>query len=493
MRANSPQSAAQPAALFHKFFVAFFLLLSFAVMGIAGSSSAYGDSLPNFADLAERLSPAVVNISVQRKSSPTARRPSPLSPFSPFPSPFGNPFGDLFPSPRPPSASRVVGSGFVSDAKGIVITNAHVIRDAVSIEVNFSDGSKYKAEVVGSDAKTDIAVLKIKADKPLPFVTFGDSKKARVGDWVMAVGNPYGLGGTVTSGIISAVNRDIRSGPYDNFIQTDAAINQGNSGGPLFNIQGRVVGVNTAIISSSGGSVGIGFAVPSSLAKPVVEQLLEYGETRRGWLGIHLQKVTDELAMGLSLTKARGALVSKVEPDSPADKGGIEVGDVLVKFDGAVIKNDRDLPILVARAGVGSKVQVVVIRKGKEKTLSIVLGRLEDNDVENMLSESNKKNEFLGMRLTNLTPSLRQRMGLDAKVVGVLVRDVAFGAQAARSGVRPGDIILEVAQKQVKNVKELAGIIAKHRKDKRKNVLFLMRGRDGSTRFLSLSLQGDKE
>ncbi len=275
-----------------------------------------------------------------------------------------------------------LGSGFVLDAeKGIVVTNNHVIADADEIEVNFSDGSKLKAELVGTDTKTDIAVLKVDPKaKKLTAVKFGDSDKMRIGDWVMAIGNPFGLGGTVTVGIISARNRDINAGPYDDFIQTDAAINRGNSGGPLFNMDGEVVGINTAIISPSGGSIGIGFSIPSELAAGVVEQLREFGETRRGWLGVRIQPVTDEIAESLGMAEAKGALVSGIIKGGPVDNGSIQPGDVIIKFDGKDIDHMRELPLAVAESPVGKEVDVVVIRKGVEMTVKVTLGRLEEGE-----------------------------------------------------------------------------------------------------------------
>ena len=281
---------------------------------------------------------------------------------------------------RGPRRVNSLGSGFIIDPAGIVVTNNHVIADADEITVILNDGTRLKAELIGNDKKTDLALLKVKADKPLKAVKFGDSEKLRLGEWVIAIGNPFSLGGTVTAGIVSARNRDINSGPYDNYIQTDAAINRGNSGGPLFNLDGDVIGINTAIISPSGGSIGIGFAVPSKTALAVIDQLKQFGETRRGWLGVRIQQVTDEIAESLNIKPARGALVAGIDDKGPAKPAGIEAGDVIVKFDGKDIKEMRDLPRVVADTPVGKDVPVVIIRKGKEETKTVKLGRLEDGE-----------------------------------------------------------------------------------------------------------------
>ncbi|MEC7266675.1 MAG: Do family serine endopeptidase, partial [Pseudomonadota bacterium] len=345
-----------------------------ALLGLATPALARG--VPDgFADLAERLMPAVVNISTSQTVDTSATPPG-QPPFNDF-------FEEFFrqrQDPQAPSRRKVssLGSGFVIDPDGIIITNNHVIEEADEIVVNFSDGSKYDATVIGRDPKTDIAVLKINADKALPFVPMGNSSSARVGDWVIAIGNPFGLGGSLSAGVISAINRDINAGPYDSFIQTDAAINRGNSGGPLFNLDGEVIGVNSAIISPSGGSVGIGFSIPADLASSVIAQLRKFGETRRGWLGVRIQAVTDDLAESLGLDKPRGALVSEVSEDGPAKKGGIRVGDVIVRFNGTDVPQMRDLPRIVADTEISKKVKVEVIRRGKSKTLTIVTGRLEE-------------------------------------------------------------------------------------------------------------------
>ena len=336
-------------------------------------------------DVAERVIDAVVNISTSQKVE-ARNTPMPQLPNDPqldeLFRDFFNRRGQNDPQNRERAPRRVnsLGSGFVIDASGIVVTNNHVIAEADEITVIFNDGTRLKAELVGKDQKTDLALLRVKPDKPLKAVKFGDSEKLRLGEWVIAIGNPFSLGGTVTAGIVSARNRDINSGPYDNYIQTDASINRGNSGGPLFNLEGEVVGVNTAIISPSGGSIGIGFAVPSKTALPVIDQLKQFGETRRGWLGVRIQQVTDEIAESLKISPARGALVAGVDDKGPAKPAGIEPGDVIIKFDGKDIKEMRDLPRVVADTPIGKQTPVTIIRKGKEETKTVTLGRLEDGE-----------------------------------------------------------------------------------------------------------------
>ena len=348
------------------------------VPGLTGLAHAQGPA--SVADLADKLIGGVVNISTSQKVA--QKRPTLPRPKAPEGSPFQDFFDELFPDQKDgndtPRTVQSQGSGFVIDASGIIVTNNHVISDADEIVANFSDGTKLDAELVGRDPKTDLAVLRVKPEKPLTVVKFGDSDKARVGDWVMAIGNPFGFGRTVTLGIVSAIGRDINSGPYDNYIQTDASINKGNSGGPLFNMDGEVVGINTAIISPSGGSIGLGFAIPSSLARNVVDQLVQFGETRRGWLGVQIQTVTDEIAETLGLDKARGALVGDAARGGPAEKGGIKAGDVILTFDGKPVAEMRDLPKIVADTPVGKTVDVVVLRKGEETTVQVEIGRLED-------------------------------------------------------------------------------------------------------------------
>src|SRR5947199_1907645 len=373
------------------------------------------------ADVAEKVIDAVVNISTSQKVE-ARNSPMPQLPNDPQLDELFRDFfnrrgqGDPQNRERGPRRVNSLGSGFIIDPAGIVVTNYHVISEADEITVILNDSTRLKAELIGKDQKTDIALLRVKPDKPLKAVTFGDSDRLRLGEWVIAIGNPFSLGGTVTAGIVSARNRDINSGPYDNYIQTDAAINRGNSGGPLFNLDGEVVGVNTAIISPSGGSIGIGFAVPSKTAVAVIEQLKEFGETRRGWLGVRIQQVTDEIAESLNIRPPRGALVAGVDDKGPAKPAGIEPGDVVVKFDGKDIKEPKDLSRVVADTAVGKEVDVVIIRKGAEETRKVTLGRLDDGDKAVQASaktpepaEKPVTQKALGLDLATLSQDLRSR------------------------------------------------------------------------------------
>src|ERR1700728_954663 len=377
------------------------------------------------ADVAEQVIDAVVNISTSQKVDPRAEELPDLPPGSPMEKFFDQFFknhhgqgGDN--SDEGPRRINSLGSGFIIDPSGLVVTNNHVIADAGENSVIPNDGTKLKADLVGKDTKADLALLRVHADKPLKSVKFGDSSKLRLGEWVIAIGNPFSLGGTVTAGIVSARNRDINSGPYDNYIQTDAAINRGNSGGPLFNLEGEVIGINTAIISPSGGSIGIGFAVPSNSAVAVVNQLRDFGETRRGWLGVRIQQVTDDIAESLSIKPTRGALVAGIDERGPAKPGGIEPGDVIVKFDGRDIKEMHDLPRIVADTPVGKEVPVVVIRKGKEETHTVKLGRLEDGEKAAAAAAADAKKDApeqkseaqktLGLELSSLSDDLRKKL-----------------------------------------------------------------------------------
>src|SRR6202166_5176677 len=393
------------------------------------------------ADVAEKVIDAVVNIStsqtVEAKAGGGEGRGA--MPQLPPGSPFEDFFDDFFKNRRggpggskggdlTPRKTNSLGSGFIVDNSGIVVTNNHVIADADEINVIMNDGTKVKAELVGVDKKTDLAVLKFKPVKPLVAVKFGDSDKLRLGEWVIAIGNPFSLGGTVTAGIVSARNRDINSGPYDSYIQTDAAINRGNSGGPLFNLDGEVIGVNTLIISPSGGSIGIGFAVPSKTVAGVVDQLRQFGELRRGWLGVRIQQVTDEIAESLNIKPPRGALIAGVEDKGPAKPAGIEPSDVVVKFDGKEIKEPKDLSRVVADTAVGKEVDVVVIRKGVEQNLKVTLGRLDDGDKAAPAAAKTQEpaekpvtQKALGLDLATLSKDLRTRYKIKDSVKGVLI------------------------------------------------------------------------
>ncbi|MEO0681763.1 MAG: DegQ family serine endoprotease, partial [Pseudomonadota bacterium] len=448
----------------------------------------------SFAELAESLSPAVVNIST---TSSVAAPSRPNGPRLPENSPFRELFPDLFdgqPGQRAPARPRSsLGSGFVISADGYIVTNNHVIDGADEIKANFADGSSLDAVLIGTDPKTDIALLKVSPDEDLTFVPFGDSDAARVGDWVMAIGNPFGLGGSVSAGIISARNRDINAGPYDDFIQTDAAINRGNSGGPLFNMAGEVVGVNTAIISPSGGSIGIGFSVPANIAENVVAQLQQFGQTRRGWLGVQIQQVTDELAESLGLNQARGALVASLVEDGPAEAGDIEQGDVILRFDGRRVQTMRDLPRMVAETEVGKAVDVVVWRKGERVTLAVELGLLEEEaPVVNASAEPPAQAEepsaqTLGMTLQELTGPRREAAGIAADVEGVLIEELDPSGPAAAKNLRPGDVIVEVGQEAVAVPADVLEKVEMARENGRKSVLMLVNS-NGGLRFIAVAL-----
>ena len=463
---------------------------------IAGAGAAQAKPAPDsFADLAEKLLPAVVNVStsqtVQTRSGPQLPQLPPGSPFEEF-------FKEFFDRNRPQQRrTQSLGSGFIVDRVGYVVTNNHVIQDADEITVILHDNTRLKAEVIGRDAKTDLAVLKIKPPTKLQPVVFGDSDAVRVGHWVMAIGNPFGLGGTVTAGIISARGRDINSGPYDDFLQTDASINRGNSGGPMFNMKGEVIGINTAIFSPSGGSVGIGFAIPSMTAEPVINQLIKRGQVQRGWLGVHIQRVTDEIAENLGLDKPRGAMVASVIKDGPAEKAKIKAGDVILKFDGKDVEQMRRLPRIVAETPVNETVDVVVWRAGAEVEVRVTVAELDESEPQ-VASRTGSKGsgegghtiDVLGLALSNVTPRLRERFNLEEGVEGVVVTDVNDAGVASEKGVRPGDVIVEVSQEEVKSVADVKAQIEDAQKEKKKTVLFLIEGK-GGLRFVALRINKD--
>jgi serine protease Do len=409
----------------------------------------------------------------------------------------GGPGGNSKGGDLQPRKTNSLGSGFIVDTSGIVVTNNHVIADADEINVIMNDGTKIKAELVGVDKKTDLAVLKFKPVKPLVAVKFGDSDKLRLGEWVIAIGNPFSLGGTVTAGIVSARNRDINSGPYDSYIQTDAAINRGNSGGPLFNLDGEVIGVNTLIISPSGGSIGIGFAVPSKTVAGVVDSLRQFGELRRGWLGVRIQQVTDEIAESLNIKPARGALIAGVEDKGPAKPAGIEAGDVVVKFDGKDIREPKDLSRVVADTAVGKEVDVVIIRKGAEETRKVTLGRLEDNDKAVQMAAKTKEEpaekpvtqKALGLDLATLSKDLRTRYKIKDSIKGVVITSVDGASDAAEKRLSAGEVIVEVAQEAVSNAADIKKRVDQLKKDGKKSILLLVSNADGELRFVALSVQ----
>lgn len=469
-------------------------LTLFVMLTLFAYNAAARGAPDSFADLAEKLSPAVVNISTTQivKGGRTGNTPQ-FPPGHPFED-FFKDFGGKDKKGEKERKATSLGSGFVIDTDGLVITNNHVIDGADEIFVLFQDGDKVPAELVGTDPKTDIAVLRIKPDgKELVAVPWGNSDKSRVGDWVLAIGNPFGLGGTVTAGIISARGRDIRSGPYDDYIQTDASINKGNSGGPLFNMDGQVVGINTAIFSQSGGSIGIGFSIPSQLAKTVVKQLIEFGQTRRGWLGVVIQNVTEELADGLGLENTDGVLVAGVPEDGPAFKSGIKAGDVILEFDGKEVGETRELSRAVAETNVGSDVEVDLWRNGKRITKTVKLGELEkaETKLASANGSSSKKAmlaEVLGMRLTTVTPKVREQFKLSDEVEGVIVVDIEEGSEAAEKEIRPGDQILEVQLKPVANVSDVKIAMKEIKGTERKSVLMLIK-RGLNSRFVALSTE----
>jgi serine protease Do len=461
---------------------------------LATSSPARGPD--SVADVAEGLQDSVVNISTTQTLKGTAES-VPNGP-GPKGSPFEEFFDDFFDEDDKDGLPRKVsslGSGFVIDPSGLVVTNNHVIEGADEIIINFTDGTKLKVvKILGHDPKTDLALLKVEPKKPLKAISFGDSSGMRVGDWVMAIGNPFGLGGSVTVGIISATKRDINAGPYDDFLQTDAAINRGNSGGPLFNMDGQVIGVNTAIISPTGGSIGIGFAVPSNTAVQVLDQLKQYGETRRGWLGVHVQNVTEEIATGLGLQEPKGALVAKISPDSPAAAAGIEPSDVILKFDGQPIDNMRSLPRAVAATPIGKSVSIELLRKGQPMGLTVTVGRLpEGEDVEDAVeaeeeapAPETEREDLLGLSIAPLTDELRDRYGIGKSIEGVVITEVTPNSQAAQKNVKPGDVIVEVTQEKVKQPQDVKSRLLAVRKSGRRSVLLLLSDAKGELRFVAV-------
>jgi serine protease Do len=430
------------------------ILITFAFLF---SSVSLADSYPpDFSELSSRLSPAVVSISTIMSSVPNA----PGAPNFPPGSPFEDFFNDFFEkrgekrAPRERKPQQAMGSGFIIDSSGLIVTNNHVIEDATSINVILTDNRTFTATLIGKDKKTDLALLKIETEDDLPFVKWGDSDTAKVGNWVLAIGNPFGLVNTVTAGIISARGRDISAGPFDDFIQTDASINRGNSGGPLFNLDGEVIGINTAIFSPTGGSVGIGFSVPSSLAKGVIFQLKKYGKTRRGWLGVRIQTVTDDIAASLGMDKASGALISGVMPDGPAKLSGVKAGDIVLNFDGKIVKDMKSLPRIVAETEIDKPVTVEVWRNGRSMKLQVIVGEMaEDIKVSEVPQNSNevvtKEVLELGILLSNITDDMRSKFGIPEDVNGVLVVNVKSETDASEKGILPGDIIIEISQNKV--------------------------------------------
>ncbi len=451
----------------------------------------------SFADLAEALSPAVVNISSTQKM--VVPQDFPDMPQFPEGSPFEEFFEEFMQrrgggAPIPPAAS--LGSGFIIDAeKGYIITNNHVVRDAENVRVTLASDITIDAEIIGLDEKTDIAVLKIDpTGLDLTGVSFGDSDSLRVGDWILAIGNPFGLGGSVTAGILSARARDINSGPYDDYLQTDASINRGNSGGPLFDMNGKVIGINTAIFSPTGGSVGIGFAIPSDLAAPVIAQIIKYGHTRRGWLGVRIQSVTEEIAESLGLDKPRGALVASVNKEGPAQKAGLQAGDIILEVNDQDIREMKYLPRIVAENDIGATAKIKFWRDNKEQTTEVVIGELEKAEKDGLLSSTVKSTgtgteiDSVGLTLKPLSAPLRTEYGIANTIQGVLISNVKNMSEAAKKGLSEGDIIVEINQQPVKQPQEILDIIDKAQKNDRKSVLLLIND-NGNVRFVALKLQ----
>jgi len=465
------------------------LILGLALL-LAQTLASQAQGMPkSFADLAEKISPSVVNIT----TSTTVAASTGPSPVVPDGSPFEDFFRDFMDrnqdGPRRPRRSQALGSGFVISEDGFIVTNNHVIESADEIEIEFFSGEILTAKLIGTDKNTDIALLKVEADKPLPFVTFGDSDVARVGDWVMAMGNPLGQGFSVSVGIISARNRAL-SGTYDDYIQTDAAINRGNSGGPLFNMDGEVVGVNTAILSPNGGSIGIGFAMSSAVVGRVIDQLQEFGETRRGWLGVRIQDVTDDVAEALGLEASAGALVTDV-PDGPAKDAGVESGDVILSFDGTDVEDTRQLVRTVGNTRIGKAVRVVVFRDGATQTLMVTLGRREEAEATpvpaSAPADEPVEKDVLGLTVTAMTDELREQLGLNSGMSGLVVQEVDEATEAYEKGLRAGDVITEAGQQKVVSVDDLEDRIAEAKEAGRKSLLLLVR-RQGEPRFVALSL-----
>lgn len=445
------------------------------------------------ADVAQPLLDAVVNISTSQTVKGGQGIPLPNIPKG---SPFEEFFDDFFNRRQNQGQSRQVrslGSGFVIDESGLIVTNNHVIEDAEEIIVNFNDGTKLKVtKILGKDPKTDLALLKVTPKKPLKAVKFGDSGPIRVGDWVMAIGNPFGLGGSLTVGIVSAKKRDINAGPYDEFIQTDAAINRGNSGGPLFNMEGNVIGVNTAIISPTGGSIGIGFAVPSNTAMHVINQLRKYGETRRGWLGVRIQSITDEIADSLGLGEPQGALVADITPGSPAADAGILTGDVIVKFDGTDIKNMRQLPRVVANTDIDETVNVELIRKGEKKTLKVKIGLLQeaqDKKADTQTDDKKSESTLKGLTIATLDQKLMNEFNLTKKSGGVVITKVEPSSLAAQRNIKAGDVIVEVAQEEVKSPGDVTRRVERVKKSGKNSVLLLLSDQKGDLRFVAVPIK----
>ena len=500
---TSQHKMARFSGVFGAVAVSALLLVAPLTTSTMAQAESVAQLLPNIADLSDKLLPSVVEISVESKV-PGGQTGLQDMPQLPDDSPFKDFFDDFFKKRQgqggtgegPDRTVNSVGSGFIVDATGLIVTNNHVVEGAESIQVHLQNGTLLKAELVGRDPKTDLAVLRVKSENPLPVVAFGDSDALRIGEWVVAIGNPFGLGGSVSLGIVSARNRDINAGPYDDFIQTDAAINKGNSGGPLFDLNGNVVGINTAIYSvTGGGSNGVGFSVPANTAKSVIAQLIKYGETRRGWLGVKVQSMTDDIAENMGLGKSKGALVADVTEGSPGKAAGIEAGDVITSFNGRPITEMRELPRAVAATEIGTEVIVKVLRKGKELEFKVAIGRLDDG--EKLIAQQDSKVvapatvTTLGMTVSSISEELRTKFKIDAKLQGVVVTEVAQEGAAAEKGVEVGDVIVEAGGKAVAGAADISTAIEAAEKAGKGTVLLLTAkaGQAGDTRFIALKLK----
>jgi serine protease Do len=453
---------------------------------LAGPQLAGARGAPeSFADLAEKLLPAVVNIASTQQVTDSLTGDPQLDEF----------FKEFFDRNRPegPRRETSLGSGFVIDPDGFIVTNNHVIQDADEVTVRLQDGTELTAEVLGTDDKTDLALLRVDSPSPLPFVSWGDSDAIRIGDWVIAIGNPFGLGGSVTAGIVSARQRDINAGPYDDFIQTDAAINRGNSGGPMFDMEGNVIGINTAIFSPSGGSIGIGFAIPSNQARAVVDQLREFGFTRRGWIGVRIQSVDAELAEGRGLDRPTGALVANVTPGGPAEAAGIVAGDVILEFNGRTVPDMRQLPKIVAETPIGKDVEVVVWRDRERQTVTLEVGELDEGKIAaaeepaSVTPPEQGRVELIGLSVASLTPEIRQAFDIGEEVTGVVVTEVDGDSPAAEKGLQPGDIIIDVDQKPVSSPGDVDSRVQEAR-DNGHRVVTLLIERRGDARWVALRI-----
>jgi serine protease Do len=462
----------------------------------------------SFADLSEKLLPAVVNVYTTQNIKVDNNRSNRNSPFPP-----GSPFEDFFKRFQPPedqnnddnsnSRPRVqkrqsLGSGFIIDASGIIVTNYHVIKDADEVSIKLHDGTEIDAKIIGQDDKLDLAILQVETKIKLTAVKFGDDSKTRVGDWVLAVGNPYGLGASVTAGILSARNRDIQSGPYDDYLQTDASINRGNSGGPMFNMDGEVIGINTAIYSPTGGNIGIGFAIPSNQAVKVIDQLREYGRAKRGRIGVRISTVSEDIAESLGMAEATGAMVELVEENSPSSKAGVQFGDIIIEFDGQAIKTQRELPTVVANTPIGKTVKMVVLRKGEKVNLSITVEELKDEtEDEDDFSDSNDtpadeaQETVLGLSLKNLDDQTRTELEIDEDVNGVLITGVNYNAGPEElRRLRRGDIIIEITQQEVASIEQVKARVEELKKAGRK-VILLSINRRGTMAHVPLKIEED--